>query len=101
MRTKTDPVNGTESGAAALGAEERSDKAPGPKEEVGRCTRPGEVGLLLRREGLFISHLAAWRNGSLPGLTPNKRGAKPSEHNTLTPKVRQPGVGLPKASVLR
>ena len=62
-------------------------------EEADRCTRPGEVGRLLRREGLYTSHLAAWRkarrNGSLQGLTPNKRGAKPVEHNPLTPKVRQ------------
>src|SRR3954467_5866693 len=25
------------------------------------CTRPGEVGALLRREGLYTSHLTAWR----------------------------------------
>ena len=25
------------------------------------CTRPGEVGLLLRREGIYTSHLANWR----------------------------------------
>ena len=25
------------------------------------CTKPGELGLLLRREGLFSSHLANWR----------------------------------------
>ena len=62
-------------------------------EEADRCTRPGEVGRLLRREGLYTSHLAAWRkarrSGSLQGLTPKKRGAKPAEHNPLSPKVRQ------------
>ena len=62
-------------------------------EEADRCTRPGEVGRLLRREGLYTSHLSAWRkacrSGSLQGLTPNKRGAKPAEHNPLSPKVRQ------------
>ena len=56
-------------------------------EEADRCTRPGEVGRLLRREGLYTSHLAAWRkarrSGSLQRLTPNKRGAKPAEHNPL------------------
>ena len=45
------------------------------------------------REGLYTSHLAAWRkarhNGSLQGLRPNKRGVKPAEHNPLSPKVRQ------------
>ena len=25
------------------------------------CTRPGEIGLLLRREGIYTSHLANWR----------------------------------------
>ena len=62
-------------------------------EEAERCTRPGEVGRLLRREGLYTSHLSAWRkarrNGSLRGLTPNKRGAKPVEPNLLSAKVRQ------------
>ena len=27
-------------------------------EEADRCTRPGEVGRLLRREGLYTSHLS-------------------------------------------
>ena len=62
-------------------------------EEADRCTRPGEVGRLLRREGLYTSHLSAWRkarrSGSLQGLTAKKRGAKPAEHSPLSPKVRQ------------
>ena len=62
-------------------------------EEADRCTRPGEVGRLLRREGLYTSHLSAWRkarrSGSLRGLTPKKRGAKPAEPNPLSPKVGQ------------
>ena len=45
------------------------------------------------REGLYTSHLSAWRkarrNGSLQGLTPKKRGAKPAEPNPLSSKVRQ------------
>ena len=62
-------------------------------EEADRCTRPGEVGRLLRRERLYTSHLSAWRkarrNGSLRGLTPKKRGAKPAESNPLSTKVRR------------
>ena len=62
-------------------------------EEADRCTRPGEVGPLLRREGLYSSHLSAWRkarrNGSLKALRPKKRGAKPAEPNPLSGKVRQ------------
>ena len=109
--------------APALGVEERSDEAPGagasgpparpdpevvakPKrrrftaeyrlrilEEADRCTEPGEVGRLLRREGLYSSHLTAWRrarrNGALRGLTSKKRGAKPKARNPLEPKVRE------------
>lgn len=41
----------------------------------------GETGALLRREGLYSSHLTEWRrqrtNGELDGLTSQKRGPKP------------------------
>ena len=30
-------------------------------EELDRCTKPGECGLILRREGLYSSHIANWR----------------------------------------
>ena len=47
-------------------------------EEADRLTGPGEVGQLLRREGLYSSHLTTWRRqrdeGSLAGLTPKRRG---------------------------
>lgn len=109
--------------ASAEGAEERSDEVPGgeagarssapdpevaakPKrrqftaeyrlrilEEADRCTAPGEVGQLLRREGLYSSHLTAWRKarrtGALRGLASKKRGAKAKARNPLEPKVRQ------------
>ena len=51
--------------------------------EADRCTEPGEVNALLRREGLYSSHLSTWRaarqRGELAGLTPRPRGpqAKP------------------------
>ncbi len=61
-------------------------------EEADRCTEPGEVGRLLRREGLYSSHLTAWRkarrNGALHGLTSKKRGAKHTR-NPLEGQVRQ------------
>ena len=45
------------------------------------CTQAGELGALLRREGLYYSHLTTWRrqrdDGSLAGLAPKKRGRKP------------------------
>src|SRR5215475_5848977 len=44
------------------------------------CESPGAVGALLRREGLYSSHLVVWRRararGELAALTPRKRGRK-------------------------
>ena len=61
-------------------------------EEADRCTEPGEVGRLLRREGLYSSHLTRWRkavrSGSLRALW-KRRGRKPSERNLLEGKVRK------------
>jgi transposase len=48
---------------------------------------PGGVGALLRREGLYSSHLTSWRraraNGIFQGLKPRQRGRK-SERDPLT-----------------
>jgi transposase-like protein len=56
-------------------------------EEADRCTRPGELGALLRREGLYSSHLTTWRKhreqGMLNGLAPKKRGRKPKPKDPL------------------
>ena len=50
-------------------------------EEAARCSKPGEIGALLRREGLYSSHLTAWRaaarRGELAGLA-QRRGPKPT-----------------------
>ena len=44
------------------------------------CTQRGQVGQLLRREGLYSSHLTTWRaqrqQGTLDALAPKKRGRK-------------------------
>ena len=45
--------------------------------EADRCTEPGQIGELLRREGLYSSHLAKWRQQRDEGLTPKRRGRKP------------------------
>ncbi len=50
-------------------------------EEADKCReQPGQLGKLLRREGLYSSHLTTWRRqreaGELAGLTPRKRGRK-------------------------
>ena len=48
-------------------------------ERADEC-RPGEIGALLRREGLYSSHLSIWRRqreaGTLEALGPRKRGRK-------------------------
>lgn len=45
-----------------------------------QCTLPGEIGALLRREGIYSSHLAAWRKlravAEREALAPKKRGVK-------------------------
>ena len=48
------------------------------------AAQPGAIGALLRREGLYSSHLVTWRRerqtGMLKGLTPHKRGPKPKRN---------------------
>ncbi len=51
------------------------------------CAQPGELGALLRREGLYASHLTAWRKqreaGALEALTPKRRGRQARAVNPL------------------
>jgi transposase len=55
------------------------------------CTQPGAIGALLRREGLYSSHLTTWRaqreRGELLGLTPKQRGPAPTPKHPLAAKV--------------
>jgi transposase-like protein len=50
-------------------------------QEADRCRKPGELGALLRREGLYSSYLATWRaaraRGELAGEGTKRRGPKP------------------------
>jgi len=49
-------------------------------QQTDACKDSGSVGALLRREGLYSSHLTTWRRqrdeGSLVALTPKRRGRK-------------------------
>ena len=76
-------------------------------EAAERCTELGQIGTLLRREGLYSSHLSTWRNqrqqGQLQALSDNKRGRKATipqpvqqeleqlrrENQRLRPKMQQ------------
>ncbi len=62
-------------------------------EEADRCTEPGEMGSLLRREGLYASLLSNWRKqretGTLAALSPRKRGRKPGLTNPLSNQVEE------------
>ena len=55
------------------------------------CSGRGEIGALLRREGLYSSNLTQWRKqrerGELEGLS-RKRGPSPKPRNPLADKVR-------------
>jgi transposase len=60
--------------------------------EADRCTRSGEIGALLRREGLYASHLITWRRqreqDGAAGLS-RKRGRKPDPEKRLAKKNAQ------------
>ena len=54
---------------------------------------PGAIAGILRREGLYSSHLNTWRkqreSGELAGLEPRKRGKKPVPRNPLAGEVQR------------
>ena len=63
-------------------------------EEADQCERrSGQLGALLRREGLYSSHLTAWRRqraaGQLAGLSPKKRGRKAQPPNPLASRLAE------------
>jgi transposase-like protein len=57
-------------------------------EEADRCTQPGQLGELLRREGLYSSLLSTWRRQRHQGVRdarrPKKRGRKAAGNDPLT-----------------
>ena len=62
-------------------------------EEADHYQKTGQIGVLLRREGLYSSHLTNWRRqrttGQLQGLTPQKRGRKKDEQAAEVATLRQ------------
>ena len=101
------PTEGSPAGAA-----EKSPAAPNPEvrerplrrrfsaeyklrilQEAEQCAKPGSIGGLLRREGLYSSHLDYWRRqrdqGIISALQPGKRGPKPAPSDPLQNRIAQ------------
>jgi len=61
--------------------------------EVDACRGSGDIGALLRREGIYSSYLRTWRKqreaGELDGLSPHKRGPKPDPQALELAKLRR------------
>jgi transposase len=62
--------------------------------EADACSKPGEIGALLRREGLYSSHLGKWREqrdqGALGALAPKPRGPRaPSQDAVENVRLRR------------
>jgi transposase len=62
-------------------------------EEADACDEPGAIGALLRREGLYSSHLGNWRKsraqGQLDGLQPRGRGREADATGGLREEVER------------
>ena len=62
-------------------------------EAADRCTQPGEIGALLRKEGIYSSHLSTWRKqraaDERAALEPHKRGRKADPAKTEDRRVLQ------------
>ena len=60
-------------------------------QQADQCSQPGEIGALLRGEGLYSSHLASWRRqraeGLLMGLAPKTRGRKKKPADPSAEKI--------------
>ena len=61
--------------------------------EADACTQPGQIGALLRREGLYSSHLVKWRRlraaGQFQALAPQPRGPKPAPPDPVAEELAQ------------
>ena len=62
-------------------------------EAAERCTRPGEIGALMRHEGVYSSSLSTWRRqreaADLAALAPHKRGPKIPANRAQTLQIAQ------------
>lgn len=108
MSQKNDKVNESMPNTEVVAKAKRKQFTVAEKQrilrEVDACQGSGEIGALLRREGIYSSYLTTWRrqreNMELEGLSPRKRGPKPNpeaielaklrrEHERLKERMRQ------------
>jgi transposase len=68
--------------------------------EVEACQGSGEIGALLRREGIYSSYLTTWRRqrerGELDGLAPQRRGPKPDPQAAEIARLKRENERLQK-----
>ena len=61
--------------------------------EIDGSTHPGDIGAILRREGLYYSNITTWRRqrreGALQGLSPKKRGRKKRPVSPETKRIAE------------
>mgnify|MGYP001175520903 FL=1 len=57
--------------------------------EADRCSEPGEIGALLRREGLYSSHLSKWRQQRERGALGQQRGRKADPQATELKRLQR------------
>lgn len=77
-------------------------------EQADACTEAGQIGALLRREGIYSSNLTHWRQqraeGSLKALSPKKRGPKPDpladENAALRRRIERLEADLKRAETI-
>ena len=77
-------------------------------EEADACTEAGQIGALLRREGLYSSNLTHWRQqmskGAMRALSPKKRGPKPdplaNENAALRRRIERLETDLKRAETI-
>jgi transposase len=67
-------------------------------EQIAACTKDGEVGQILRREGLYSSIVSTWRQkdkqGRLDAKASTKRVVKPAVQNALMPQLQRENARL-------
>lgn len=61
--------------------------------EIDSCTELGQIGHILRREGLYASQLTKWRQqrqeGALKSLSNNTRGRKPKTEPLIVNRINE------------